>query len=905
MTMNNFINIVQNIIEIICSKQFLLCTEIVSFIVALSVGCILIKLYLQQNIYKQKSTAFYLLLIVVISFSLENLSWIFKLLYMLDISPIKNYTYIQIFILIAWIVNIILYQSFGLFIENIIENKFRLKLHNKIFIVCTGIFTFIFAYTAYVYFMNKLNYLMLYIMVRVAICYRPLLIIPAIIITLYSLYYKKIPTILKKQITIFLQVIIFPLITSDLIQCIPFFFDKGATADTLGIMAVIFPIYMIVAIIFCARNLMRFRFFNLSHKVQDKNISDLGGDLKDTIAKISLAQSQQELIYIIEVFFKETFNIPAENIYIHFRYKQGIKPVKTFFAVANNSIESFLSKDDDFIDLLQQYRILVADEIAFDAYYNDFEHDKKLVTFLDSIDSEIFLPMYDQNTIIAYLIVRRNKKHKFYSASEQNKIIIFGTFLASAINIMHKNSMITLLQENKTIKEDLYLKHQEINQYKESIKTLLKQKANFNVGILLYKDDRFSFSNETAQTLLPLSLNHPRKHPVAIALAHLAEQVEAFRTVQTRMLHDNQNRKLLVTGVPHLDYQGGVILTIYYPDSSDIIKAHIDKLQDSSQLDYLLYLETTKSGKLVNQLIPSSHETVLNFKIKLLQIALSKKAALLLSHDEDLMTIVELIHRISSRTALHILDLKPTLVTHDLAVNLFGLNPLLLLGQEQGLLAKLDQNGTLFIKNVELLDLDTQNKLANFIKYGMFTLMKSEQRVFADVRIICSVGQNPKFLVEQNKLSTALYNELSQTTLQMPSLSTIDENELEELIDQLTYQVTEHSHFAHIISMSKKEKNELIHNMPESLQGFILKVKHMLAKKFQEYNIVQKFDYVANNHVTDPKLLKAANLGKHALKDSQMMSMLWSQFKCQNKIALFLGVNRSSVQRRCKEYNLS
>ena len=51
-------------------------------------------------------------------------------------------------------------------------------------------------------------------------------------------------------------------------------------------------------------------------------------------------------------------------------------------------------------------------------------------------------------------------------------------------------------------------------------------------------------------------------------------------------------------------------------------------------------------------------------------------------------------------------------------------------------------------------------------------------------------------------------------------------------------------------------------------------------------------------------LIQASRLGKHALRDHKIMVMLWNKFKNQNKIAAFLGVNRSSVNRRCKEYNL-
>ena len=40
----------------------------------------------------------------------------------------------------------------------------------------------------------------------------------------------------------------------------------------------------------------------------------------------------------------------------------------------------------------------------------------------------------------------------------------------------------------------------------------------------------------------------------------------------------------------------------------------------------------------------------------------------------------------------------------------------------------------------------------------------------------------------------------------------------------------------------------------------------------------------------DPTLIMAAQLGKNALRDEQLMVMLWNKFKNQNKIALFLGV---------------
>ena len=224
--------------------------------------------------------------------------------------------------------------------------------------------------------------------------------------------------------------------------------------------------------------------------------------------------------------------------------------------------------------------------------------------------------------------------------------------------------------------------------------------------------------------------------------------------------------------------------------------------------------------------------------------------------------------------------------------------------QEESLLKRLDRNGTLFIKNIELLDLETQNKLAQFIKYGIFTMVKSEQKISSDVRIICSMSQNPQVLMDQNKLSVLLYKELSATTLTLPSLLTMDEQELQELIDGFACQAIEESNFTTLLQISKKDKEQLIDRRPASLQEFKSKIQYLIAQKSKDNHIFHETHFDPEFNVTNPKLLKAANLGKHALKDSEIMSMLWQQFQCQSKIAQFLGVNRSSVNRRCKEYNL-
>ncbi len=92
------------------------------------------------------------------------------------------------------------------------------------------------------------------------------------------------------------------------------------------------------------------------------------------------------------------------------------------------------------------------------------------------------------------------------------------------------------------------------------------------------------------------------------------------------------------------------------------------------------------------------------------------------------------------------------------------------------LLEKLDGNGTLFIQNIEFMDLETQEYLAEFIKYGYYRIFKSNQKMTSSVRIICSTNQNLQTMAQEGIFSQTLFNELKKTSLSMPSLLTLAGN---------------------------------------------------------------------------------------------------------------------------------
>jgi DNA-binding NtrC family response regulator len=240
----------------------------------------------------------------------------------------------------------------------------------------------------------------------------------------------------------------------------------------------------------------------------------------------------------------------------------------------------------------------------------------------------------------------------------------------------------------------------------------------------------------------------------------------------------------------------------------------------------------------------------------------------------------------------------------DIAIKLFGINSLFGSNAETPLLEKLNNTGTLFIKNIHYLDLETQEHLAEYIKFGVYRIFKSDQKATSNARIICSSTLNLQTLVQEGKFSQALFNELKATTLIMPSLLTLPEQELDVLAQDLTEQTLKTVTFKNLLELTDKERQKILQARPASIHELKTKIQQLLINKSKKNHIYQETEFDPAYDIGDPELAEAARLGKHALKDPRIMALLWNKFKNQNKIAQFLDVNRSSVNRRCKEYNL-
>ena len=865
------------------------------------------KVYLLQRLIKYSSkfnACAFLLKATMLGTIIEDISWI---LITLNETKILAFGYpVRIFIIrIAWAFWIFYCQTLVLFLENLIENKFKVSTLQKILIPITSISIATFLYLAFFTSHTTFSSACRSSFEIQTIYYASIFVNFLTLITIFKVFItirkQDVPNILKTQVKTVIACLVLPKMMTDLVQTLPYKIINMPTFTTNNYIGTsIGTILSSYLAYFCMKKIFQLRFLNLRSSVQNQKLSIIQ-NFKELLEQLSQASNYKELNHITKNYFRDILKIPSGrvNLYIDLSDEENSNANKFERELTNH----FLA-DAKIIEFLKTQKIIIADEIEFSNFYEKNDIRDKCIKLLRKSRCEIFIPIFNKDALVGYIEVEEEPKMgSHYSNNERDEIIVFVSYLGNIINLIQKRNLDSLLINEKEMREEIYQKHQETNQYKESIRQFFKDQNQKKIGILFFKNGKFSFGNQDARELIEFNINLNEGYKLSTDLKRTALQVLEYKAPQRIISQDLEGKNIVISALPNLEYQN-VIVMIFYPDIHDIIKPQIENLKDPSRWDYLLYLETTSHGKLINRLIPSNFEIMLNYKIQLLQAALGKKATFLETHTEDLIAIVEIIHHISLRENLHILKLNSPSNTHDTAIKLFGINPIFGETEEEPLLQKLNGSSTIFIQNIHYLNIEAQEYLAEFIKFGFFRIFKSEQKVSSNVRIICSATQTLNALVSEGKFSEKLFKELNKTSLNMPSLLTLTSDELKNLVSGYASQSVKDTALKTFYELTEKEFNKIFKAKPSSLKELKSKIQLVLKEKSQGSVNIQEEQFDPDFDISDPATAEAARLGKHALKDPKILGHLLNKFKNQNKIATFLGVNRSSVNRRCKEYGL-
>lgn len=893
-------------IQLLGSKEFIFCVQTSSLffkfflIISLSI-----------TIRKHKNNLWKYLFVVIAAGIAEDFSWIISLSHKLFF-PSFPYTIILFFIRIGWVFNIIMYQALSLFIESFKNRTLKLNWYYYLLITTSS---FIFLLLISTFFSGNYSSVSDFeLSLRtVESMYALLLLMPITCISaFYSINNKQLPKIIRLQLKTCLNFFLLPHLIANLFQVYPFTFSFNLNQITNNPAAVsISAIFLSLTLYHCVKKIIGLRFLNVHNHVQDEKKFNFVDDFKSTLEQLGNASNISEIKLLTQHFFHKAFGVGLQNV-IFIMHSQETKKSTEFYENHHlqTTIENFISFYHVYITkntFYNQQEIFIYDEIAYNQFHDPQELQHNILTFLQEINADIFLPLYENSTIIGAIIITKNgREKKLYTNIERDEMLVFASYIAKILHLLQNRNLTELLKQKKDILDELYQKHHEISQYKESIRSFMRTQKEKGTGIIFYKNRKFTMGNKLATDMLGINPNTQEGEPLTKKLRSLAFQVDMYRTPNSFMTHNPQGEKVIIIGFPYPE-KSGVVITIQNPEVSDTIKELIDGIKDPSNWDYLLYLETTESGRLINKFIPSNGERFLNFKIDLLKLALSKKALFLDLAQDDIMPIIELLHTISLRETLHILELHAPL-TSEQAIDLFGINTLFGEEEKSSLLEKLHKTGTLFIKNAHFLDHESQENLAHFIKYGFYHLYKSNKKMQSDVRIILSSEHTLSKLVKTGAFSEKLFNELRKTSLIFPSLQGLHHHELEILIEGFNQQALQGANYNQLLILTEKEKEKILRQHPTSFCEVKKRVENMIISKSKKIEPHKKelktYTFDPAYHNNDVQLAQAAKLGKEALKNKTIMSHLWSTFKSQNKIATFLGVNRSSVHRRCKDYNL-
>ncbi len=906
-------------ISYLSSQELLLLTKFFSFTFKLYFLIIIVN----QFIKSQGCKKFHLLLTGILAGSImySDVAWIPYHIYKIYL-PNLDMRIIGFMARLGWLFFIIQNQSLILFLDNITQKNFNIKKYHIIFFLTNFILILLQIYFIVLKFNIPLlegdSLLMEQRLIQLECLHLVVFFVPTLYRTIQCIRLNLLPKILSHQLKVFLGFLVFPHLLLDLVTKRLLFFTLIEEYIFLNKFAIqiLSTVLICYALYYCSKKMMGLRFLNLKNHVEVKNKFNFINDFKDILEELSFVTTLNELIHITQMFFQRAFKIPISMTKFYVRNVDGEYAIDSSYNLSQNTklIEQFISKCESTIDkeynyiglFLKKHKIFIKDEIEFSNFYEETEERTQILNFMNGINADIFLPIYDRQNIIAYIIVEQNARvDELFNSAERDQMLVFTSYLSNVINTLRHSNLDALLRHKKELQDELFEKYQEISQYKESIRSFLRSDKDLKIGIVFYKNRKFTYANQSAKDLLNIDINNNSGHALSKCFRELALQVHEYKVPKTIFTKDGNSNKLVLSAIPSLE-ENSVIIIVHYPEVTDIIKANVNLLKDTSSLDWLLYLETTKSGQLVNQLLPGNGESILDFKINLLSAALSRKATLLNLPQDDLMTTVELLHHISLRPNLHLIKLSSEEKNNEVAIKLFGINSIFDINEtgSDPLLSKLDNIGTLFIENIDFLSLETQNQLAEFIVYGYFKRLKSDRKIFSNVRIICSSNKNLETLVAQGQFSKVLYSELNKASISMPSLLLFSDQEIIDLAQGFTDQTINTQTYKTFLSLDSKDKDKLLDQRPISLQELKDKVQKLIVSKSNKHNIYSESSFDPAYNIVDPVIAKAVRLGKRALKYQELMIALWDKYKNQNKIASLLGVDRSSVCRRCQQYNL-
>lgn len=792
---------------------------------------------------------------------------------------------------ICWIANICFYVFLFYFIRQLLHKPLFAFFAN--FISACGLFL---CFTFGVLFLPYIAPIEIFLW---QITYFYLLIVAGCIVfeVLKSLKSVKVPLLLRMQLKTLLIAFLIP------IFCVKFshlglFWELD---DFLNIWQALFniaTILLIAATYYTATRLVRIRFLNIKYKSNEPPRHDLTEITSVLIDQFQSVRVTSEFNYITRSLFARLFCCAEERVQLVL----FDDPCYDGTVVMQRNVKKALEVVPSLAHFLDKEKLFARSEIELSWYHEEALVYAEAVQFLDLIGADLFIPCFDQGFFIGYVVMESQAQYTTCFSFEDRKVLkIFSKMLGVAVRQVRQKDYSKLLEEKRRLEEEAYFRHRELEHLREGISSYTRKSVDRQIGVLFYRRRKYVFANKSAELLLGCDPNSQRGHPVAEAISKLVEYTAQSKQFSSTVVSLHRDMQLsLMTFPGESDHE--VIVIAARPELSDLIAFQENMLKDPSSWDYLLYLETTQEGRRISELIPGVGETLLQIKVTLLRLVFGRSAVFLNSANADRKVLVSLLHEASLGTQLHTLSLTQPEQEQKIAVQLFGVSALFSDEvQEAPLLSRFQKNATLVIENIQYLSIDTQKRLAEFLRIGVFKRIGSSLLVASDIRIICSSDQSLEMLMQEKMIIPELYQELTSASFTIPRPSLLPYEEFCSMVDSMAHFFLTTASLKKVLGLTEREKKQL---WVENVSSFDLLKKRVFGLLHLKASSQHVQLTGAAVDAYDDELNRVVLMGSRALKDSALLKYLWDKFKCQAKIASLLGVNKSSVSRRCKMFGI-
>lgn len=516
-----------------------------------------------------------LLLLIILTFSMINdLSWITNLIFHIFKSNFLIKEIVVFFIRIGNIALILKNHFFMFFIEHSVNKKIRWDFKNQILLFVTILLSMAFVYLAIFKFwdphwdiseINKVWFGREVKITQALYIHSLILLVAAYYSALGNMRNKELPKIIAHQLKTLIYVFMLPHCIIDAFTDSVFIEPKYFPIDRRYILT-ISTMLITWALYYCGKKMAGLRFLNFKKHIEDHKKFNFTEDFNEILKQLSQVSSFQELTSITQTFFKSAFDIPISKTYFHLRNNENRKLIDKIDR--SSKVENFLENTN-----FQDFRIMIFEEIEYNQFYSNNDKFLHSLKFMESIEADIFLPIYEKDKINSYIIIDRHARPgKFFSKVERDEMIVYASYISTLVNILSYTNLNNLLKKSKALEDELYLKHQEVNQYKESIKSFIRNAKDRKIGLIFCKNKKFSIANQAAQEILGYGINisHDSGHPLVKSMHNIAKTVYEYKTQQSCIAKDEDGCRVVISGLPSTDNQT-IIIMIYYPEISDII----------------------------------------------------------------------------------------------------------------------------------------------------------------------------------------------------------------------------------------------------------------------------------------------------------------------------------------------